>query len=138
MLKLDIRFKSYSRQSYHFTWEMMSFKLIHCKSLWSLWCTTKYKMQVSFTLHETSPFPFLLKAISMHAISTHDCIMFIIKSSTEHSYVIMSVGWDVKWCPVSRITTTLARKGRLVRAARETLMYSIQSINLNNAFMLYF
>ena len=41
----------------------------------------------------------------------------------------MSVGWDVKWCPVSRITTPLARKrpfrwislkSRLVRAARET------------------
>ena len=42
----------------------------------------------------------------------------------------MSVGWDVKWCPVSRITTPLARKrpfhwismkSRFVRAARETL-----------------
>ena len=41
----------------------------------------------------------------------------------------MSVGWDVKWCPLSRITTPLARKrpihwismkSRLVRAARET------------------
>ena len=30
-----------------------------------------------------------------------------------YSYTIfnfMSVGWDVKWCPVSRITTPLARK----------------------------
>ena len=81
-------------------------------------------MQVLFTLHETTPFPFLLIAISMHAISTHDCIKFDIKSFTEHCNLIMSVGWDVKWCPVSRITTTLARKSRLVRAARETLMYS--------------
>ena len=41
----------------------------------------------------------------------------------------MPVGWDVKRCPVSRITTPLARKrplhwistkSRLVRAARET------------------
>ena len=41
----------------------------------------------------------------------------------------MSVGWDVKWCPVSRITTSLVRKrpfhwismkSRLVRAAMET------------------
>ena len=24
--------------------------------------------------------------------------------------IFMSVGWDVKWCPVSRITTPLARK----------------------------
>ena len=35
----------------------------------------------------------------------------------------MSVGWDVKWCAVLRITIPLARsflKSRLVRAARET------------------
>ena len=41
----------------------------------------------------------------------------------------MSVGWDVKWCSVSRITIPLARKrpfhwismkSKLVRAARET------------------
>ena len=41
----------------------------------------------------------------------------------------MSVGWDVKWCPVSRITTPLARlrpfhwismKSRFVKAAMET------------------
>ena len=41
----------------------------------------------------------------------------------------MSIGWDVKWRPVSSITTALARKRpfhwismkiRLVRAARET------------------
>ena len=39
----------------------------------------------------------------------------------------MSVGWDVKWCPVSRITIPLTRsfhwimmKSRLMRAARET------------------
>ena len=41
----------------------------------------------------------------------------------------MSVGWDFIWCPVSRITTPLARKRpfhwismkiRLVRAAKET------------------
>ena len=41
----------------------------------------------------------------------------------------MSVRWDVKWCPMSRITTPLAlkrqfhwisMKSRLVRAARET------------------
>ena len=42
--------------------------------------------------------------------------------------VYMPVGWDVKWCPMSRITTPLAQrsvywilmKSRLVRAARET------------------
>ena len=42
----------------------------------------------------------------------------------------MSVGWDVKWCPVLRITTVLAHKGPfhwismegwLVKATRETL-----------------
>ena len=41
----------------------------------------------------------------------------------------MFVQWDVKWCPMSRITTPLARKrpfhwilmrSRLMRAARET------------------
>ena len=41
----------------------------------------------------------------------------------------MSVGWDVEWCPLSRITTLLARKrpfhwismrSRLVRAARDS------------------
>ena len=39
----------------------------------------------------------------------------------------MSVGWDVKWCPMSGITTPLARKrpfhwmtSRLARAARKT------------------
>ena len=41
----------------------------------------------------------------------------------------MSVGWDVKWCAVSRITSPLSRKrpfhwitmkSRLARAARET------------------
>ena len=41
----------------------------------------------------------------------------------------MSVGWDFKWCPVSRITTPLARKrlfywismkSRLMKAARGT------------------
>ena len=42
-----------------------------------------------------------------------------------HLEVSMSVGWDVKWCPVSRITTPLVRKkpllkSRLVRADRET------------------
>ena len=45
------------------------------------------------------------------------------------SNILMSVGWDVKWCPVSRIITPLARKrpfrwismkSRLVRAVRET------------------
>ena len=44
----------------------------------------------------------------------------------------MSVGWDVKWCPVSRITTPLARKrsfhwismkSMLVRAARKTFQF---------------
>ena len=43
--------------------------------------------------------------------------------------IFMSVGWDVKWCPVSRITTPLARKrpshwismtSKLVKDARET------------------
>ena len=43
--------------------------------------------------------------------------------------ILMSIGWDVKWWPVSRITTPLARKrsfhwismkSRLVRAAKET------------------
>ena len=47
-----------------------------------------------------------------------------------HIYIIfMSVGWDVKWCPVPRITTPLDTQktvsldfdeNRLVRAARET------------------
>ena len=41
-------------------------------------------MQVSFTMHETYPFQFLLKGFSMHAISTHECIMFKIKPLTEH------------------------------------------------------
>ena len=45
------------------------------------------------------------------------------------SYTFLSVGWDVKWCPVWRITTLLARqkrfhwiskKSRLESAARET------------------
>ena len=44
-------------------------------------------------------------------------------------HAFMSVGSDVKWCPVSKITTPLAckrpfhwisMKSRLVRAARET------------------
>ena len=43
--------------------------------------------------------------------------------------ILMSVGWNVKWCPVSRIIATLTRirpfpciskKSRLVRASRET------------------
>ena len=45
------------------------------------------------------------------------------------TFTCMSVGWDVKWCPVSRITSPLARKrpfhwismkSRLVRSARES------------------
>ena len=56
-------------------------------------------------------------------------------------YIFMSVGWDVKWCPVSRITTSLARKrlfhkismkSRLVRAVRETLKFQNQSHFTNN------
>ena len=46
-------------------------KFILCKSLLSLWFTTIHKMQVVYTMHETSAFPFLLKAISMQAISIH-------------------------------------------------------------------
>ena len=64
----------------------------------------------------------------------------------------MSVGWDVKWCPVSRITTTWHAKERfteskLVRAARETsncrrrymaeilpIRRKTQSINLSECF----
>ena len=46
----------------------------------------------------------------------------------------MSVGWDFKWCPVSRITTALARKrpfhwiskkSRLVRVAMERSLFTI-------------
>ena len=49
-----------------------------------------------------------------------------------HVPTFMSVGWDVKWCHKSRITTPLARKrsflwipqkSRLVMAARETPKY---------------
>ena len=45
------------------------------------------------------------------------------------NYFVMSIAWDVKWCPVVRITIPLARqrpflwiswKSRLVRAARKT------------------
>ena len=55
---------------YHclFTTFQIIFKLIHCKSLLSLCFTTILKMQVLFTLHETSPFPLLLKTILMHPI----------------------------------------------------------------------
>ena len=53
----------------------------------------------------------------------------------------MSVGWDVKWCPLSRITTPLARKrpfhwismkSKLVRAARETSIYQNWSLLTNS------
>ena len=53
----------------------------------------------------------------------------------------MSVGRDVKWCPVSRITTPLARKRpfhwistkrRLVRAARETSKFHRWSSCINS------
>ena len=52
----------------------------------------------------------------------------------------MSVGWDVKWCPLSRITTPLARKrpfhwismeSKLVRAAREPSTYQNWSLLTN-------
>ena len=55
------------------------------------------------------------------------------------SYVI-SVWWDVKWCPVSRIATPLARKrafhsiltkSRLVRAARKTSKFQNWSLLTN-------
>ena len=44
------------------------------------------------------------------------------------SKMFMSVGWDVKWCPVSKITPSalkrpfhwISMKCKLVRAARET------------------
>ena len=58
------------------------YKILCFKSLLSLWFTTIHKMQVLYILHETSPFPFLLKAI-------YTCIMFIIKSFTGHSYVLI-------------------------------------------------
>ena len=43
-------------------------------------------------------------------------------------FIFMSVGWDVKWCPVSRITPLarkrpfhwISMKSKLVRATRET------------------
>ena len=53
----------------------------------------------------------------------------------------MSVGLDVKWCPVSMITTPCARKrpfhwislkSRLVRAARETLEVHKRSLFINS------
>ena len=49
-----------------------------------------------------------------------------------NSVAVMSVGWDVKWCPVPKITMPLARKrsflwisskNRLVRSARKTLTF---------------
>ena len=54
----------------------------------------------------------------------------------------MSVGWDIKWCPMSKITTPLARKrpfhwilkkstGRLVVAAKETLKFPNYSLSTN-------
>ena len=33
-------------------------------------------------------------------------------------FLFMSVGWDVKWCPVSRITTPLARKRQFLWISR--------------------
>ena len=53
----------------------------------------------------------------------------------------MSVWWDVKWCPISRITTPLARKrlfnwismkSRLVRAVRETSNFQNWSLLTNS------
>ena len=50
-------------------------------------------------------------------------------SSSEFGVIFMSIGWDIKWCPVSRKANPLARKrpfhwistkSRLVRAAMET------------------
>ena len=70
-----------------------------------------------------------------------DLIIFALNLYSNHIWVIlhiyllayepctMSFEWDVKWCPVSRIITPLARKrqfhwisikNRLVRAASET------------------
>ena len=52
-----------------------------------------------------------------------------------------SVGWDVKWCPVSRITTPFARrrpfhwisiKSRLMRAAKETSKFQNWSLITNS------
>ena len=72
--------------------------------MWVMWCANKHLHRVwTFVLDSLQPW--------RNTYSTHNCFMFIIKSFTEHSNVIMSVGWDFKWCPVSRITTTLARKG---------------------------
>ena len=63
---------------------------------------------------------------STHCVS----ILVIYKYILICFYLIfMSVRWDVKWCPVSRITRSMARKrpfhwismkSRLVRAVRET------------------
>ena len=58
-----------------------------------------------------------------------DSIKYVQTKPSKTSFAHMSVGWDVEWCPLSRITTLLARKrllhwvskkSRLVRAARET------------------
>ena len=70
-----------------------------------------------------------------------DLIIFALNLYSNHIWVIlhmyllayepctMSFEWDVKWCPVSRIITPLARKkpfhwisikNRLIRAASET------------------
>ena len=55
----------------------------------------------------------------------------------------MSVGWDVKWCPLSRISTSLARKrpfhwismkSGFVRAARETSKFHKQSPFMNSRY----
>ena len=49
----------------------------------------------------------LLVLRSKHQISTFKIVSYLFY------IVLMSIGWDVKWCPVSRETTPLARKDRL-------------------------
>ena len=64
-------------------------------------------------------------------IPLHWVNLWIVSAIDVNNLVLMSVGWDVKWCPVSRITTPLARKrpfrwismkSRLVRAARKKMI----------------
>ena len=56
-------------------------------------------------------------------IKTKPIFLFYFYIYNNISGIIMAVEWDVTWCPVSTITTPLARNGlksRLVRAAKET------------------